>query len=85
MRWDEIPFVVDDATDGLFEMSEPDQDPEQTPVFRVTTATAALVKQDLELYQPSLERMAQDWAEEKLRFMQGQAAQNGKAVNSGRK
>ncbi len=53
-----------------FEMPEPDDDPGQEPAFRVTRSTADLVEQDFERYRPSLERMADDWREQKKRFMQ---------------
>jgi hypothetical protein len=67
---------MDDAITELFEMSAPDQDPDQKPEFRVTPSTADLVKQDFELYQPSLERMADEWQEEKKRFMQEKKTTN---------
>ncbi len=69
-EWCDIKVIVDDATKDLFEMPEPDEDPEQAPVFRVTRSTADLVKQDFERYRPSLERMADDWREKKKRFIQ---------------
>ena len=63
--WGGVPGVIDDSTEGLFEMPEPDDDPEQKPAFLVTQSTADLVQQDFETYQPSLERMAEDWQEDK--------------------
>jgi hypothetical protein len=57
--------IVEDATADLFEMPEPNEDPNQEPVFRVTRSTANLVKHDFERYRPSLERMAVDWRESK--------------------
>jgi hypothetical protein len=65
----EVPAVIDNSTEGLFEMSEPDQDPGQKPVFIVTQSTADLVRQDFERYKPSLERMAEDWEEKKERVL----------------
>lgn len=65
----EVPGVIDNSTVGLFEMPEPDDDPEQKPVFLVTQSTADLVRQDFERYRPSLERMAEDWAEKKRRIL----------------
>ena len=65
----EVPAVVDNSTEGLFEMPEPDADPEQKPAFIVTQSTADLVRQDFERYQPSLERMAEDWEEKKERVL----------------
>ncbi len=60
-----VPAVIDNSTEGLFEMPEPDGDPEQKPAFIVTQSTADLVRQDFERYKPSLERMAEDWEEKK--------------------
>ena len=62
----EVPAVVDNSTEGLFEMPEPDDDPEQKPAFILTQSTADLVRQDFERYRPSLERMEEDWVEKKL-------------------
>ena len=60
-----VPAVIDNSTEGLFEMPAPDDDPEQKPAFIVTQSTADLVRQDFERYKPSLERMAEDWEEKK--------------------
>lgn len=65
----EVPAVIDNSTEGLFEMPEPDGDPEQKPAFIVTQTTADLVRQDFERYKPSLERMAEDWEEKKGRIL----------------
>jgi hypothetical protein len=65
----EVPGVIDNSTEGLFEMPEPDDDPEQKPAFIVTQSTADLVRQDFERYKPSLERMAEDWEEKKERVL----------------
>jgi hypothetical protein len=65
MRWCGEPVIIDDSTVGLFEMPEPDADPEQQFAFIVTQATADLVRQDFERYKPSLEIMAKDWQEKK--------------------
>lgn len=73
-EWCGVPVFVDDATNDLFEMPEPDEDPGQEPVFRVTRSTAELVREDFELYRPSLERMAEDWREKKERFMRERTA-----------
>lgn len=64
-----VPAVVDNSTEGLFEMPEPDDDPEQKPAFILTQSTADLVRQDFERYKPSLERMAEDWEEKKGRVL----------------
>ncbi len=64
-----VPAVIDNSTEGLFEMQEPDDDPEQKPAFIVTQSTADLVRQDFERYKPSLERMAEDWEEKKERVL----------------
>jgi hypothetical protein len=73
-EWCGVPVIVDDTTNDLFEMPEPDEDPEQKPAFHVTESTAELVPQDFELYKHSLERMAADWREEKEWFMQENAS-----------
>ena len=65
----EVPAVIDNSTEGLFEMPEPDDDPGQEPAFLVTQSTADLVRQDFERYRPSLERMAEDWEEKKGRIL----------------
>jgi len=65
----EVPGVIDNSTVGLFEMPEPDNDPEQKPAFLMTQSTADLVRQDFERYRPSLERMAEDWMEKKRRIL----------------
>ena len=65
----EVPAVIDNSTEGLFEMPELDDDPEQKPAFLVTQSTADLVRQDFERYKPSLERMAEDWEEKKERVL----------------
>ena len=65
----EVPVVIDNSTEGLFEMPEPDVDPEQKPSFVVTQSTADLVRQDFERYKPSLERMAEDWEQKKERVL----------------
>jgi hypothetical protein len=65
----EVPAVVDNSTEGLFEMPEPDENPDQKPAFIVTQSTADLVRQDFERYQPSRERMAEDWEEKKERVL----------------
>lgn len=69
LTWGGVPGVIDDSTQGLFEMPEPDADPEQKPAFLVTQSTADLVEQDFEIYKPSLERMAEDWQEKKERVL----------------
>lgn len=73
-EWCGVPVIVDDTTNDLLGMPEPDEDPEQKPAFHVTQSTAELVPKDFELYKPSLERMAEDWREEKERFMQEKAS-----------
>jgi len=65
----EVPAVIDNSTEGLFEMPKPDDDPEQKPAFLLTQTTADLVRQDFERYKPSLERMAEDWEEKKERAL----------------
>jgi len=65
LEWRGVSVIIDDDTDELFEMSKPDDDPEQKPAFQVTQSTANLVRQDFERYRPSLERMAEEWQENK--------------------
>ena len=65
----EVPAVIDNSTEGLFEMPEPDDDPGQKPAFLVTQSTADFVRQDFERYKPSLERMVEDWEEKKERVL----------------
>ena len=65
LKWCGVSVIIDDNTHELFEMSKPDDDPEQKPAFLVTQSTANLVRQDFERYEPSLERMAEEWQEKK--------------------
>ena len=65
LKWCGVSVIIDDDTHELFEMSKPDDDPEQKPAFLVTQSTANLVRQDFERYEPSLERMAEEWQEKK--------------------
>ena len=65
LKWCGVSVIIDDDTNDLFEMSKPDGDPEQKPAFLVTQSTANLVRQDFERYEPSLERMAEEWQENK--------------------
>ena len=69
IEWCCIPVIVDDTVTELIHMTPPNQDPQQKPEFRVTKATFGLVPLDFERYEPSLERMAEDWREEKEREM----------------
>ena len=73
LNWCGLPVVIDNNIEGLFEMPELDDDLEQKPAFIVTQTTADLVRPDFERYKPSLERMAEDWQEEKSQFMREQA------------
>ena len=65
VKWCGVSVIIDNDTSELFEMSQPDNDPEQKPAFVVTQSTATLVRRDFERYGPSLERMAEDWQESK--------------------
>ncbi|HEY8224596.1 MAG TPA: hypothetical protein VIG25_04910 [Pyrinomonadaceae bacterium] len=65
LMWCCVPVIIDNDTTELFEMSKPNDNPEQNPVFVVTQSTANLVQQDFERYRPSLERMVEDWREAK--------------------
>ena len=73
--WCCVPVIIDNDTTELFEMSEPDDNPEQKPVFVVTQSTANLVQQDFERYRPSLERMVEDWREAKETLSSGNKSQ----------
>jgi hypothetical protein len=75
IEWCCVPVIVDQDTTELFQMPAPDEDAEQQPAFRVTESTADLVSQDFARYQPSLQRMADDWREAKERVMQDKKAQ----------
>lgn len=65
LSWCGVSVIIDNDTSELFEMSKPDDDPEQKPAFHVTQSTANLVQKDFERYKPSLERMTEDWHENK--------------------
>jgi hypothetical protein len=69
LAWCDVRVIIDNDTDELFKMPALDDDPEQQPAFRVTQSTANMVREDFERYQPSLERMAEDWQEEKARVL----------------
>jgi hypothetical protein len=43
-----ISVIMDDSTNGLFEMPPPDEDPEQNPAFIIMQSTVDLVEQDFE-------------------------------------
>jgi hypothetical protein len=75
LMWCCVPVIIDNDTTELFEMSKPDGNPEQTPVFVVTQSTANLVQQDFERYRPSLERMVEDWREAKEPLSSGNTSQ----------
>ena len=75
LTWCCVPVIIDNGTTELFEMSKPDDNPEQKPVFVVTQSTANLVQQDFERYEPSLERMAEDWREAKKPLCSGNTSQ----------
>jgi len=74
LDWCCVPVILDDDTTELFQMPAPDEDAEQQLVFRVTKSTADLVSQDFSRYQPSLQRMADNWREAKQRVMQDKKA-----------
>jgi len=69
IEWCCIPVTVDDTVAELIHMTPPNQDAKQKPEFRVTKATMGLVPLDFGRYEPSLERMAAHWREEKEREM----------------
>jgi hypothetical protein len=72
--WCSVPVIVDDATTDLFHMPSPDENAEQQPAFLVTKSTADLVSQDFDRYHPSLQRMADNWHDEKERVMRDKKA-----------
>ena len=67
--WCGVPVIIDNDTVVPFEMLRRTADPEQRPVLQVTESTAALVRQEFERYRESLERMAENWQEEKTRLL----------------
>lgn len=69
-QWCCVPVIIDNETAELFHLTSPDEDPEQRLAFRVTQSTADLVPLDFERYQPSLQRMVDDWRLQKARVMQ---------------
>ncbi len=69
LRWHDVTVTIDDTIAELFEMSKPDGNPEQEPAFRVTRSTADFVQQDFKRYGAALERIAENWREEKARFL----------------
>jgi hypothetical protein len=73
LNWCGLPVIINNNTDGLFEMPGLNDDLEQKPAFLVTQTTADLVLLDFERYRPSLERMVEDWQEEKKQFMRERA------------
>ena len=75
IEWCCVPVIIDDTTAELFQMPAPDEDAEQQPAFQVTKSTADLVSQDFARYQPSLQRMADNWREAKERVMRDKKAQ----------
>jgi hypothetical protein len=70
IEWCCVPVIIDNETSELFKLVVPDEDPEQLMTFSVTQSTADLVPLDFERYQPSLQRMADDWRQQKARVMQ---------------
>jgi hypothetical protein len=75
LMWCCVPVIIDNDTTELFEMSKPDDNPEQKPIFVVTQSTANFVQQDFERYRPSLERMVEDWREAKEPLSSGNTSQ----------
>jgi hypothetical protein len=83
-KWCCVPVVIDDDTAELFLLTSPDEDPEQCMEFRVTQSTADLVPLDFELYQPSLQRMVDDWRQQKARVMQMRPGKDKESRTSGK-
>ena len=78
LTWCCVPVIIDNETSDLFEMSKPDDNPQQMPTFVVTQSTADLVEQDFERYRPSLESMAEEWRKAKKPVQKA----DGKNLNS---
>jgi len=68
-EWCGVPIIINNATSDLFQMSEPDENPNQQPEFHITQSTADIVPLDFKRYQPSLQRMIETRREEKERLM----------------
>jgi phage regulator Rha-like protein len=68
-EWCGVRIIINDATSDLFQMSEPDENPNQQPEFHITQSTADIVPLDFNRYQPSLQRMIENWREEKESLM----------------
>jgi hypothetical protein len=84
-QWCCVPVIIDNETSELFKLTVPDDDPEQLMTFRVTQSTADLVPLDFDRYQPSLQRMVDDWRQQKARVMQmkpGKATQSSLAAGA---
>ena len=73
-EWCCVPVIIDNETSELFKLASPDEDPDQQIAFRVTQSTADLVPQDFDRYEPSLQRMVDDWRVQKERVMQMKSA-----------
>ena len=69
-EWCCVPVIIDNETSELFKLVSPDEDPDQQITFRVTQSTADLVPQDFDRYEPSLQRMVDNWRAQKERLMQ---------------
>lgn len=72
-KWCGINVIIENTTTALFEMSAPNEEPDQQPAFLVTQSTANLVALDFERYCPSLERMIENWRVDKARYMEERA------------
>jgi hypothetical protein len=81
-KWCGVSVIIDNGIVGLFEMPELDDDPEQKPAFLVTQSTAKFVRQDFERYKPSLERMTEDWQEDKKRRLSEKKNDKGESESS---
>jgi len=79
-EWCCVPVIIDNETSELFKLASPDEDPDQQITFRVTQSTADLLPQDFDRYEPSLQRMVDNWRAQKERLMQMKPAnERGKA------
>jgi hypothetical protein len=80
-QWCCVPIIIDDETSELFRLDSPDEDPDQRIAFRVTQSTADLVPLDFSRYEPSLQRMVDDWRQQKERVMQMKPGSNRSTIH----
>ena len=84
IQWCCVPVIIDDEITELFQLASPDEDPDQPLAFRVTQSTADLVPLDFDRYAPSLQRMVDDWRQQKERVMQMKPANEREKLKPGK-